>query len=97
MNAGPSTSAHAPIAGAGLGLRRGLLTPLESVAPGAIDFMEVAPENWIGVGGRLGRRFRSFTERHPFSAHGLSLFDVARGRVEKDLEQWQPICHWLDS
>ena len=73
MNAGPSTSAHAPIAGAGLGLRRGLLTPLESVAPGAIDFMEVAPENWIGVGGRHGRRFRSFTERHPFSAHGLSL------------------------
>jgi hypothetical protein len=73
MNAGPSTSAHAPIAGAGLGLRRGLLTPLESVAPGAIDFMEVAPENWIGVGGRLGRRFRSFTERFPFSAHGLSL------------------------
>lgn len=73
MNAGPSTAAHAPIAGAGLGLRRGLLTPLESVAPGAIDFMEVAPENWIGVGGRLGRRFRSFTERFPFSAHGLSL------------------------
>jgi len=31
------------------------------------------------------------------AAHGLSLFDVARGRVEKDLEQWQPICHWLDS
>ena len=31
------------------------------------------------------------------AAHGLSLFDVARSRVEKDLEQWQPICHWLDS
>jgi chromosome partitioning protein len=31
------------------------------------------------------------------AAHGLSLFDVARGRVEKDLAQWQPICHWLDS
>lgn len=31
------------------------------------------------------------------AAHGLSLFDVAKGRVEKDLEQWQPICHWLDS
>ncbi len=73
MNAGPSTSAHAPIAGAGLGLRRGLLSPLESVTAGSVDFMEVAPENWIGVGGRLGRRFRSFTERIPFSAHGLSL------------------------
>ena len=73
MNAGTSTSALAPIAGAGLGLRRGLLTSLESVAAGCVDFMEVAPENWIGVGGRLGRRFRAFTERYPFSAHGLSL------------------------
>jgi chromosome partitioning protein len=30
------------------------------------------------------------------AAHGLTLFDVAPGRVEKDLEQWQPICRWLD-
>ena len=30
------------------------------------------------------------------AARGLTLFDVAPGRVEKDLEQWQPICQWLD-
>lgn len=30
------------------------------------------------------------------AAHGLTLFDVAPGRFEKDLEQWQPICRWLD-
>jgi chromosome partitioning protein len=30
------------------------------------------------------------------AAHGLTLFDVAPGRVEKDLEQWQGICRWLD-
>jgi uncharacterized protein len=35
--------------------------------------MEVAPENWIGVGGRMGRQFRAFTERFPFVCHGLSL------------------------
>jgi uncharacterized protein (UPF0276 family) len=35
--------------------------------------MEVAPENWIGVGGRRGRLFREFTERLPFVCHGLSL------------------------
>ena len=29
------------------------------------------------------------------AAQGLTLFDVAPGRVEKDLEQWQPICDWL--
>jgi chromosome partitioning protein len=31
------------------------------------------------------------------AARGLSLFDVAPGRVEKDLEQWEGICRWLDS
>lgn len=30
------------------------------------------------------------------AARGLTLFDVAPGRVAKDLEQWQPICQWLD-
>lgn len=31
------------------------------------------------------------------AAHGLTLFDVAPGRVEKDLEQWQGICRWIDN
>jgi len=30
------------------------------------------------------------------AARGLTLFDIAPGRVQRDLEQWQPICHWLD-
>lgn len=30
------------------------------------------------------------------AAHGLSLFDVAPSRVQKDLEQWQTICEWLE-
>jgi chromosome partitioning protein len=31
------------------------------------------------------------------AARGLTVFDVAPGRVERDLEQWQTICRWLDS
>ena len=31
------------------------------------------------------------------AARGLTLFDVAPGRVEKDLEQWQLLCRWLDT
>jgi len=31
------------------------------------------------------------------AARGLTLFDVAPGRVERDLEQWQGICRWLDN
>ena len=30
------------------------------------------------------------------AARGLTLFDVAPSRVEKDLQQWQPICDWLE-
>jgi hypothetical protein len=62
-----------PVAGAGLGFRRALLGELEQQGAEGIDFFELAPENWIGVGGSLGRRLRQFTERHPFVAHGLSL------------------------
>ncbi|WP_116364496.1 DUF692 domain-containing protein [Parahaliea mediterranea] len=61
------------IRGAGLGLRRALLGPLLSRPTGDIDFMEVAPENWIGVGGRFGRQFREIAERYPLVLHGLSL------------------------
>ena len=30
------------------------------------------------------------------AANGLTIFDVATARMERDLAQWQPICHWLD-
>lgn len=62
-----------PVAGAGLGLRRGLIKPLQDNPPEQVGFLEVAPENWMGVGGRLGRQFRYFTERYDFVTHGLSL------------------------
>ena len=54
-------------------MRRALLGPLREEPDAAIDFFEIAPENWIGVGGRLGRTLRAFTERYPFVCHGLSL------------------------
>ena len=65
------------ITGAGLGLRRGFISELQSRIENGVevpvDFFEVAPENWLRVGGRLGRQFRYFTERYPFACHGLSL------------------------
>ncbi len=62
-----------PVDGAGLGLRRALLGPLSQLTPADVDFLEVAPENWINIGGRFGRQFREYTERFPFVCHGLSL------------------------
>ena len=60
-------------ASAGLGLRRALVGPLQDAAPGGFDFLEAAPENWIGVGGRYGRALAALSERHPLVCHGLSL------------------------
>ena len=74
-----------PVAGAGLGFRRALLAELEAAGTGGIDFFELAPENWIGVGGSLGRRLRRFTERHPFVAHGLSLSLGGPGPLDEQL------------
>ncbi len=31
------------------------------------------------------------------AARGLTLFDVAPARVEKDLDQWRTLCRWLDT
>jgi len=66
-----------PVSGAGLGLRRALLGPLQSYDPDTIgnivSFMEVAPENWINVGGRKKEFFNYFTDHFPFVCHGLSL------------------------
>ena len=45
------------VTGSGLGLRRDLLDELEENFPAGVDFMEVAPENWIGIGGKLGNAF----------------------------------------
>ncbi|WP_320820610.1 DUF692 domain-containing protein [Thalassolituus sp.] len=61
------------VQGAGLGLRRGLMAPLSEHEHLPVDFMEIAPENWIGLGGRLAHSLRSYTERYDFLCHGLSL------------------------
>ena len=62
-----------PVHGAGLGLRRPLADKLMADPPADVDFMEIAPENWIHVGGALAKKLRFFTERYPFLLHGLSL------------------------
>ncbi len=67
------SNSNYPVSGAGLGLRRPLADKLKDVAEGEIDFMEIAPENWIHVGGAMGKKLRYFTERYPFLIHGLSL------------------------
>lgn len=71
--------------GAGLGLRRALLGPLQSMDSASVDFMEAAPENWIGVGGRFGRQFRELAERFQIVLHGLSLDIGGPDPIDTDL------------
>ena len=62
-----------PVHGAGLGLRKALMRSLLDQPLDAVNFWEVAPENWLGIGGYYGRKFRELTEQFPFICHGLSL------------------------
>lgn len=62
-----------PRRSAGLGLRRALLDQLIEAPAGAFDFLECAPDNWIGVGGAPGEKLAALSSRHPLSCHGLSL------------------------
>ncbi len=65
----PSSSLY----GAGLGLRRPFLSEILQSPQPDVNFFEVAPENWITMGGKLGKQFRAMTEQHKFVCHGLSL------------------------
>ncbi|EAW28346.1 hypothetical protein ATW7_06778 [Alteromonadales bacterium TW-7] len=57
----------------GLGLRREMLDELLERVPRQIDFLEVAPENWLKLGGRFKKQFKTLTDANNFVCHGLSL------------------------
>ena len=50
-----------------------------------------------GLGVPLVASLRDTQNYVHLAAHGLTLFDVAPGRVERDLEQFEPLAHWLAS
>jgi len=61
------------ISGAGLGFRREIIEQLKVTDLSAFDFFEIAPENWIGIGGKYHSDLHSFALKKPFVCHGLSL------------------------
>lgn len=73
-----------PVTGAGLGLRREKLDEMLASNLSPVDFMEVAPENWINVGGTFGKKFRQFTEKYDFVCHGLSLSIGSPAPLDED-------------
>ncbi len=74
------------LSGAGLGLRRSILPALvQNNDLSVIDFMEVAPENWMQLGGRHRQAFESLAERFPIVLHGLSLSIGGPDKLNLDL------------
>ncbi|WNH49975.1 DUF692 domain-containing protein [Stenotrophomonas aracearum] len=84
-----------PAAAVGLGLRRALLDDLEQAPPGDIDFLECAPENWIGLGGVPGERLQGLSARYPLTCHGLSL--SLGGSAPLDLDFVDRVGRFLDT
>lgn len=80
-----SKSPQFPVVGTGLGLRRSMLDDGFELNLDDVQFLEVAPENWINVGGRYGRLFREYTERFPVLCHGLSLSIGSPDPLDVDL------------
>lgn len=74
-----------PLSGAGLGLRREHIPDLMAGIPEAIDFFELAPENWLEMGGAWRKELRHVAERRPLVAHGLSLSLGGPAPLDTDL------------
>jgi uncharacterized protein (UPF0276 family) len=89
--------------GAGLGLRRSFLNEILQNPQPDVDFFEIAPENWITIGGKFGKQFRAMTEQYKFTCHGLSLsigssdpLDEAFVLQIKDFMQKHGIDHYSE-
>ncbi len=93
----PAATREHAVSAAGLGLRRAHFDDLLAELPAAISFMEVAPENWIDVGGKGGKQFRAIAEQIPLVCHGLALNigglapldEIFLGRIKQFLETHQ--------
>jgi uncharacterized protein (UPF0276 family) len=60
--------------GRGVGLRPELVpTLLAGPRREGLDFLELAPENWLGIGGRKRDQLDVIAGEYPLIAHGLSL------------------------
>ena len=57
----------------GIGLRRDIASELLDNSKLTPDFLEFAPENWMGMGGYWNRIRKEAVQKYPITCHGLSL------------------------
>ena len=73
--------------GAGLGLRREMIAAVLAAPADVVDFWEIAPENWLALGGKFSRQLAQVCERRPLICHGLSLSIGGPDPLDLDLLQ----------
>ena len=72
------------ISGIGLGFRRDIADELLTLSDNQPRFLELAPENWINMGGYWGRKLKEASEKYPITCHGLSLSIGAPDPIDID-------------
>ncbi|MWP97932.1 DUF692 family protein [Glaesserella parasuis] len=74
------------LVGSGLGYRRDLANDfLQLPTQSAVQFIEIAPENWVKMGGSARYQFDQVAERFPVAVHGLSLSLGGQAPLDKEL------------
>lgn len=64
--------------------------------PGAVRWIEVHAENYMGDGGRPLAQLRHLAERFPVSLHGVGLSIGGEGPLDRDhLARLRRLCDWL--
>lgn len=78
--------------GVGIGFRRDLADDLINLKKNKPDFLELAPENWMNMGGYWGKKIKQAAEKYPILSHGLSLSIGSPGELDweflKDLKKF---------
>ena len=66
-------------------------------APGAVAWLEIHAENYMGAGGRPLAQLRALAERFPISVHGVGLsIGGERALDAEHLGRLRHLCDWLN-
>jgi uncharacterized protein (UPF0276 family) len=88
------------IHGAGLGLKRALIPQIQSLyhqpSISNIQFVEIAPENWIEAGSKATKQLDWFAAHYPIVCHGLclSLGGISPLNIDFLNQVKQLLCHY---
>lgn len=78
----------------GLGLRREIIDEIKNPEDQRVAFVELAPENWMEIGGFWRKKLEEIAEKYVIYSHGLSL--SIGSPDDLDIDFVKRIRHFLD-